>query len=1095
VIPASFRRLLPAAPPALLAVFDGAAAPLEPPIRSEIFGPQRFAQHGRSLGETHRAAGLRLRPGNFFPRLQSNMAALRAANRYIGVQAATGYDLSPAAEWLLDNFHVVEAQFKEIHEGMPSSYFRALPVLQDGPLAGLPRVYGVAWAFVAHTDGAFDEGLLTRFLCAYQETCELKLSEMWALPTTLRVVLIENLRRLAERVATNKAAREVANLCCDHLDTLRTRTLRQVLALLDRRGVGRVFLAQMAQRLQHAGAGSDSRPARHQEWLRVTLPDLGAVQMQQAADQAADNLSVSNAVTSLRAIGDADWPDIVARTSSLMRLMLTSTVFGEEDVTTRDQTLHQLEKLARRCGRSEVSVAQTLLAQMQATPVGDSILRVASHWLQGRGRPALMAALGIRQPMSDAWRSARRKLAMPAYLSTIAAGTVALVTWVLWHRSLDGPGASEAIGLTVAGVALMLMPASEAVVALLNRLISESARPRHLPRLALAGGIPAEHRVMVVIPAMLTHAGAVTELAHRLRLHHLANPEPNTQFALLTDWVDADTPHLESDEALLAGAVGAIEELNRLYPAPAAEPPRFLVLHRARQFSETEQRWIGWERKRGKLEQLVAALDQGCNTAFLDLGTVSRIAPATRYVVTLDSDTRMPPGRLRELVGVAAHPQNQPRLDPLGRIVVSGYGILQPRVATPLPSADEFTLYHGLFAGQCGVDPYSAASSEVYQDLFGEGSFTGKGLLHVGAVHAVLAGRLPEGQVLSHDLFEGSMARCGAVTDIALIEDAPFHADVAASRVHRWIRGDWQLLPLLLNPGRYPVRGINRWKMLDNLRRSLVAPASLALLLLALSGHVVSPWAALALVTAAFSGGPLMGALAGFLSSRNHLARRHFYREAGTDLARAALGGLWLLAQLLQQALRAVDAIVRALYRTGSVGGTCCNGPPQPPPRPWPAPAWWAPRGPTGACRWWACFCLPDCWLSARRTPHWPPRCACCGPHRRCGPGSSAAPGRHASRRHCRHPFRPTWKGLRATPGASSSAVSPPATTTSRPTTSRCCRSKRWRTGPRPPTSACTCSAWPAPASSAGSARRTCWSGWTPRWPRWRGCSATAAIS
>ena len=494
MIPASFRRLLPAAPPALLAVFDGAAAPLEPPIRSEIFGPQRFAQHGRSLGETHRAAGLRLRPGNFFPRLQSNMAALRAANRYIGVQAATGYDLSPAAEWLLDNFHVVEAQFKEIHEGMPSSYFRALPVLQDGPLAGLPRVYGIAWAFVAHTDGAFDEGLLTRFLCAYQETCELKLSEMWALPTTLRVVLIENLRRLAERVATNKAAREVANLCCDHLDTLRTRTLRQVLALLDRRGVGRVFLAQMAQRLQHAGAGSDSRPARHQEWLRVTLPDLGAVQMQQAADQAADNLSVSNAVTSLRAIGDADWPDIVARTSSLMRLMLTSTVFGEEDVTTRDQTLHQLEKLARRCGRSEVSVAQTLLAQMQATPAGDSILRVASHWLQGHGRPALMAALGIRQPMSDAWRSARCKLAMPAYLSTIAAGTAALVTWVLWHRSIDGPGAAEAIGLTVAGVALMLMPASEAVVALLNRLISESARPRHLPRLALAGGIPAEHR-------------------------------------------------------------------------------------------------------------------------------------------------------------------------------------------------------------------------------------------------------------------------------------------------------------------------------------------------------------------------------------------------------------------------------------------------------------------------------------------------------------------------------------------------------------------------------------------------------------------------
>ncbi|MBK9199505.1 glycosyltransferase family 2 protein [Candidatus Skiveiella danica] len=312
----------------------------------------------------------------------------------------------------------------------------------------------------------------------------------------------------------------------------------------------------------------------------------------------------------------------------------------------------------------------------------------------------------------------------------------------------------------------------------------------------------------------------------------------------------------------------------------------------------------------------MTTLDQERGTAFLDLGTVSRIAPATRYVVTLDSDTQLPPGRLRELVGVAAHPQNQPRLDPLGRIVVSGYGILQPRVATPLPSANEFTLYHGLFAGQCGVDPYSAASSEVYQDLFGEGSFTGKGLLHVQAVHAVLGGRLPEDQVLSHDLLEGSMARCGAVTDIALIEDAPFHADVAASRVHRWIRGDWQLLPLLLNPGRYPVRGINRWKMLDNLRRSLVAPAALALLLLALAGQGVSPWAALLLVLAAFAGGPLMGAVAGFLPSRDDLARRHFYRQAGPTWP-APRGGLWHLAQLLQQALRAVDAIVRALYRMG----------------------------------------------------------------------------------------------------------------------------------------------------------------------------------
>ncbi|MDO8252787.1 MAG: glucoamylase family protein [Rhodoferax sp.] len=312
---------------------------------------------------------------------------------------------------------------------------------------------------------------------------------------------------------------------------------------------------------------------------------------------------------------------------------------------------------------------------------------------------------------------------------------------------------------------------------------------------------------------------------------------------------------------------------------------------------------------------MLRLLATGRMEGFTPMAEHLQLAPGIRNVVTLDSDTGLPPGALRELVAIAAHPLNRPEVDTTLRRVVSGYGILQPRVVTPLPEPAQNTPYHRLFAGQCGIDPYSAATSEVYQDLFGEGSFTGKGLLNVRAMHAVLSGRLPDGQVLSHDLLEGSMARCAAVTDITVIEDAPFHADVAAMRVHRWTRGDWQLLPFLLKPMRYRFRVINRWKMFDNLRRSLVAPMSLALLLLALGGAAVSPWAALTLVMAAFSAGPLMGAVAGFSTSRDNLEKPYFYRQAATDLARVLWGGLWLFGELLQQALMAVDAIVRALYR------------------------------------------------------------------------------------------------------------------------------------------------------------------------------------
>jgi cyclic beta-1,2-glucan synthetase len=903
---------LPAVPAALQVLLGERSAALLPPVRSEIFGPQRFAQHGRSLGLTHDAE----RPGwsgaSFFPRLRGNIGMLRHAHGVIAAQSAAGGEPSPASLWLLDNFYLIDAQLEAIHAGLPRSYFRQLPVLRAEPLAGLPRIYGVAWAYVAHTDSAFDEALLVTFLGAYQETRELGLAEMWALPTVLRVVLVENLRRLAERLATHKAARELANGCCDRIEQGAAPELERLFLQLDRRGAGEVFLAQLGQRLLDHPQGSGERvPGGVRDWLLQRLPNLAAVQAQLGAGQAADNLSVSNAVNSLRTIGDADWPELVARCSPLMLRMMDDPLFAAEHHRTRDATLHAIETLARRSQRSEMEVANQLLALMQ----GEGGNAVAGHWLHGPGRPALVQTLGLHEPWSALWRRSRPRAALPLYLAAVALGTTALVAAVL-------PAGARPLWPVLL---LLAWPASEAVIALLHRLISESTRPRHLPRLALAGGITPEQRVMVVVPAMLSDRDAIEGLVHRLLLHHLANPEPNTQFALLTDWSDADTARADDDAALLAHAKAKMDALNARHGVPGAAAPRFLLLHRRRSYSQSEERWIGWERKRGKLEQLVAQLVEGPGGAeqmphaFVDLGLLSTAALGTKYIVTLDSDTQLPPGRLRELVGVAAHPANRPVLSDDGRRVVAGYGILQPRLVTPLPQPREDTFFHRLFAGQSGVDPYSAASSEMYQDLFDEGSFTGKGLLDVQAMHAVLAGHLPEGQVLSHDLLEGALARCGVVTDITLVEDAPFHAEVAASRVHRWTRGDWQLLPILLRsllqPAHYPLGAVNRWKLTDNLRRWLVAPMSLALLLLSLAGLAVPPLAALALVAAAFAAGPLMGALAGSVASREHVARWHFYRQAARDLARALGGALWHLVMLLQHALLAVDAIVRALWR------------------------------------------------------------------------------------------------------------------------------------------------------------------------------------
>ncbi|MGA0582462.1 MAG: GH36-type glycosyl hydrolase domain-containing protein [Castellaniella sp.] len=617
-------------------------------------------------------------------------------------------------------------------------------------------------------------------------------------------------------------------------------------------------------------------------------------------------------MASLRLIGAGDWSSIVERTSLVMRTMRASPVFVAEDEASRNITLHGIERLAARCqGRSESSVAQALVRCMTGSQGAGA---QAGYWLHGAGRPQLERTLNARRRITNPWRNVPALPRTLTYTGTILAVTLLLVAWLL-HLSKDAQEAQSGyVGLGLIGL-LMLFPAFEAVTALVNRLICESVAPAHLPRFLFAQGIPPSARTLIVIPALLSSRATIEQLAHRLHLHYLANPEACAQFALLSDWADADTESMPEDALLLEQAQRLLRDLNALHPPEHGAASRFLLLHRARTYSATQCQWIGWERKRGKLEQLIAMLDTEKPGPFLDMAELSHTAPGTRYVLTLDSDTELPAGQLRVLVGVAEHPDNQPRLDGTGRTVTRGYGVLQPRLASPLPQADAQSPWQWLFAGLQGTDPYSAATSDVYQDSFSEGSFIGKGLLHVSAAHAVLGQRLPVDRILSHDLLEGAMIRCAMVSDVTLIEASPPHSDTAAARLHRWTRGDWQLLPMLWWHQRWGLSAISRWKLLDNLRRTLVAPASLILILASMAGHGLALPMALALTAMAYATGPVVGSLAGFLPHRANAVGERFAIACARDLLRAILGGAWNLSLLLSQALLHVDAIIRTAYR------------------------------------------------------------------------------------------------------------------------------------------------------------------------------------
>ncbi len=910
-------------------IFVAHSGETEPLIRAELFGAQRFEEHGRSLAQAQatRVSSTWGESLSFFPRVHDNIAALRRAYDYIATISQSGQYVTPAAEWLLDNFHLVEAQLQQISEGLPRRYYADLPKLSDKPLEGLPRVYGIAWAYVAHSDSVLDPYLFTAFLNAYQDVRELSLGELWALPTTLRVVLLENLRRVADQIAEGKASREAAHAVWDAPTPLREQALDELLDQFRSMGLERSFLTQLWQRMPDHPTEANAVLVR---WTAQHCPNGLALIADSQSAQVSSNSTISNIINSLRMIGQVEWSELIEPVSRSLQVLSQLPNYALESEGTRKQITQAMEKIARDTGASEVQVAKAAVrSAQQARDQSDFEMAsgegsVAFH-LIGPGRAALAAAVlagntqqaqarGVGLPWpanSQSWR-------LPLYLLGLLIGTLMLLIFA-------AQGLHSVPYLAWQGwVALLLMalPASEAVSAAIHRVIAESTRVKYLPRLDFAHGIEAQHRVLVVVPCMLTSTHSNSALTERLRLHWLANLEENAQFALLSDWADAAEATTPSDSGLLDDAVARVARLNTTYPPADGQPPRFLVIHRPRVWSNTQDKWIGWERKRGKLEALVRviATEHSETTGpfkggeFIFSGDMV-LATDIAYILTLDSDTGLPPAALRELVAIAAHPLNTPHIDAKRRRVTQGYAIFQPRVVTPLPQPEERTPFHAMFAGQCGIDPYSSGASDLYQDLFDIGTFTGKGLLNVKAVYAVLNDRFDDNCVLSHDLLEGTLARCAYVSDVALVEDHPHHSGVDDSRQHRWTRGDWQLLPLMLHPKKFSIDRLGLWKMLDNLRRSLIVPASLALLIWVVFTGALPMGAALAVVLGAFLAGPLLGALAGLVPTRRGIALLHFFHIGMEQVWRAICAALWQFSQLFSKSILQIDAIARSLWR------------------------------------------------------------------------------------------------------------------------------------------------------------------------------------
>ncbi|MDO8984651.1 GH36-type glycosyl hydrolase domain-containing protein [Cypionkella sp.] len=789
------------------------------PIRSDLFGIERLEHHAVSLAAAQPISqGRPVAVSSLLVRVKDNADALLVAYRSGAQSLDAGQPIPPAAEWLLDNFHIVEQQLRQIEDDLPPGYYRHLPKLADGPLAGYPRVLGLAWAYVAHTDSLLSETALLRFVQAYQTVQPLTIGELWAVAITLRIVLIENMRRLAEQITEATRLRQAADDLVDRVlaSSASGGSAHTVLAGLDGVDLSEIMVAQVAKRLR----GTDPAETPLSGWLEDRLRHLGlsveTVVAHAQARQGASNVTMRNIVASMRRLSELDWADFFEASSLIEARLRAASGYREMDFATRNSYRTAIEMLARHSGHDEAAVAEAALTMAQT---GDTpAARDPGFALLGAGRDALSRALGYAPPLRLTLGRQWRRMGLPGYLGAIALAAVLFLTAALWLTGL------HSAALILSGVWL----AVEAGTALVNLLITRLVGPKPLPGLSLEDGIPANLRTLVAVPVLLANVQDLMQQIEQLEVHHLSSIGGALHYALLSDGPDATEATTPLDTALITTARAAIAKLNATYPCDDGD--RFLFLHRERQWNPSEGVWMGWERKRGKLIELNHLLRGAADTSFLPGAVVPQ---GVKFVITLDADTRILRDTVRRLIGKMAHPLNRPVIDPATQRVTSGYGILQPQVTPALPLGLDGSLYQRISSSPGGIEPYAAACSDVYQDLFSEGSFTGKGIYDVDAFMAAIDGRVPDNTMLSHDLFEGSFARAGLVSDIQVIEDFLARQDVDARRQHRWVRGDWQLLPWISGKRKTTggISAVNRWKMIDNLRRSLLAPMTLLSLL------------------------------------------------------------------------------------------------------------------------------------------------------------------------------------------------------------------------------------------------------------------------
>ena len=778
-------------------------------ITGTMLEKSQLEKHLEKIASNHNTTTKSQKDTYPIPQLIENFKTIEEVYNLLNEHLKLGINIHPAGEWLLDNFYIIEETVKQIQKELPLNKYTNFVGIANGEYKGFARIYVLASEIVAYTDNKIEKQNLEDYLISYQMKKTLSMDEIWNIGTFLQIAIIENITEICAQIYSSQIqkyrAENIAERLVENKEKAQIRFKNNNIEKNLFQDMRYPFIEYMSYILKRYGKKANAYLSILEEVVEKLGTTVSDVIKKEHFEIANQKVLMGNSITSIKTIQRINFLEIFEKINGVEEILKEdpAQVYNKMDYKTKEYYRGKIKEISKKTKISEIYIAKKMLELAQENQKENQ--KHIGYYLIDNGINKLYEKLEYTNKKE---KTPKEKTKL--YITSVLSLTIILSIFLSYILNIK----IKNTGFAIISFLLFLIPSSEVIIQIIQTILNKVIKPKLIPKIDFSNGLDEENSTMVVIPTIVKSKEKVAQMFKNLEVYYLANKSENLYFTLLGDCSESSMQEEKFDEEVIQEGLRQVEKLNKKYENQKF--PIFNFIYRKREWNEKEGSYLGWERKRGMLNQLNQYILQGKNP--FRINTIPETLKNIKYIITLDADTDLVLNSALELVGAMAHILNKPVLNEQKNIVIGGYGIMQPRVGINLDISYK-TLFTKIFAGAGGIDCYTNAISDIYQDNFKEGIFTGKGIYDLKVFAKVMENAIPENTVLSHDLLEGCYLRCGLVSDIMLMDGYPTKYMSFMNRLSRWIRGDWQITKWLSRKS--PLNILSKYKIFDNLRRSL----------------------------------------------------------------------------------------------------------------------------------------------------------------------------------------------------------------------------------------------------------------------------------